>query len=325
MKRILFFLAFSLLASAIYAADDYRIVTIQVLKPAKQPITFTDRSVAIYSTQYVTDAKNENYVFRNDTTHSRSVALAIKKSLEEWESLEDYDIPVYDFYAFCNGDNCDDSIESINDYDLLIAVKEVEISSYQTAQAQYADNYGNYFSIGTYAPYKVVVEVYDTDKKQFLAKETLEDTLEWSKNVLNIQTGLKDLPSQEEGVEYAIEELGQLFTRSVAPYWIAVERFFFVPSGKDFKKAADYAEAMQWDEAMKIWTQYAGSTNRKIAGQSAFNMALVCEVNGDYELALEWLTYAEKQYNIREINGYRTILQRRINESKILEEQLQDL
>jgi len=325
MKKTLFLVVFILSLSAARGADNFRVVSIQILKPAKQSVSFDGRSVAIYATQYVSKVSGENYTFRNDTAQSRAIAISLKTSLEEWDVLQDYDIPVYDFYAFCERENCDDNIQSVSDYNLLIAVKEVSISADQRIERKYSDDYGNYFLMGMYAPYKVVFEIYDVEKDQFLCKETLADTLVWEKSVLDINKGLQSLTTKDEATEYAIEEIGKLFAQRLLPYWTSVERFFFVPSGRDFTKAAEYAENSQWDEAMKIWEQYAGSNNRRAAAQSAFNMALVCEINGNYELALEWLAFAEKTYSIQEIGGYRRILQRRINESKVIEEQLQDL
>ena len=301
MKKTLLLVVFILSLSAAQGADDFRVVSIQILKAAKQSISFDGRSVAIYATQYVSKVSGENYTFRNDTAQSRAVAIALKSSLEEWETLQNYDIPVYDFYAFCEGGNCDDNIQSVSDYDLLIAVKEIEMLTDRRIERKYSDDYGNYFLIGMHAPYKVTFEIYDVEKKQFLCKETLADTLVWEANVLDVNKVLQSVPSEDEAVEYAVEEVSKLFARQLVPYWTSVERFFFIPSGRDFTKAAEYAENSQWGEAMKIWEQHAGSNNRRVAAQSAFNMALVCEINGNYELALEWLAFAEKTYSIQEI------------------------
>jgi len=336
MKKFCLIVFFALLVSAASAADDYRVVSIQVLKAAQYPVSFVGRTPAIYSMQYVTDTDGTNYTFRNDTLLAHEAALGIKNTLEEWQTLADYDIPVYDFYAFCNNQGaCNDSVNAIKDYNLLILVREIAVVApfLRAAKYNYNDYYDSdyYFKIGIYAPYTATFEIYDADTQRFLHKETMSDTLLWQEDVSDFQYrnsenyGAKNLPSLSEAASLAAAEVGKKYAAKLAPQWISVQRFFFVPSGRELKQAADYAEASQWDEAMKIWAQQAGSANRKVAGQSAFNMALGCEVTGRYELALEWLMYAEKLYTIGEIAGYRAILQRRINESKTLEKQLQDL
>jgi hypothetical protein len=312
--------------AAATAADDFRVVSLQVLKPARQPASFTGRTPAIYAMLYVTETNGEQHTFRNDSLHAVEAAIGVKETLEEFESLADYDVPVYNFYSFCaDTASCTDSIEVITDNDLLIVVKNITITPFQRIERRYTEGYGDYFNVGSYAAYTVVFELYDTITRTYSHKETLSDTLLWEKNTLNAEEALAELPSATEAARFAAAEAGKLYARRLTPYWLTVQRFFFVPSGKDLQQAATYAENSEWSEAMRIWEQYAGHNNRKTAAQSAFNMALACEVNGDYELSLEWLQYAEKLYPVKEIAVYRTIIQRRLNESANLEKQLQDL
>ncbi|MDR2359416.1 MAG: DUF6340 family protein [Prevotellaceae bacterium] len=320
---VMFFLLWTLAASA---ADDYRVVSLQILKPARQPIAFTGRTPAIYAILHVTETNGERHTFRNDSLHAVEAAIGIKETLEEFESLADYDLPVYNFYSFCtDAATCADSLEAITENDLLILVKDITVTPFQRIERRYTDSYGDYFYVGSYAAYTAAFEVYDTITRTRTNMETLSDTLTWDKNTLNAEQALAELPSATEAAQFAAAEAGKLFARRLAPYWLTVQRFFFVPSHKELQQAATYAENSEWNEAMKIWEQYAGHNNRKTAAQSAFNMALACEVNGKYELSLEWLQYAEKLYPVKEIAGYRAILQRRIKESANLEKQLQDL
>ena len=326
MKRLTTIFVLLLWAVAATAADDYRVVSLQVLKPARQPVEFTGRTPAIYAMLYVTDTNGERHTFHNDSLHTVEAAIGIKETLEEFESLADYDVPVYNFYAFCADTTaCADNIEVITDNDLLILVKNITVTPFQQVERRYTDSYGDYFYVGSYAVYTAAFAVYDTITHTYSHTETLSDTLIWDKNTLNTEQALAELPTTAEAAQFAAAEAGKLYARRLAPYWLTVQRFFFVPSYKDLQQAATHAENAEWNEAMKIWEQYAGHNNRKTAAQSAFNMALACEVNGDYELALEWLQYAEKLYPVKEIAGYRTILHRRLNESANLEKQLQDL
>jgi hypothetical protein len=329
MRKILFLLSFALVATAVSAADDYRVITLQILKSTKDAVSFAGRSPAVYATLYVSDIDGTQYTFRNDSLTAVETAIGIKEALEEFESLADYDVPVYNFYSFCADSlNCNDTIDTgATDHDLFIIVKNVRIVPWQRIEKQYSDDYGSYFTVGTYASYEASFAVYDAVSKTYSHQATLFDTLAWEKdtwseNVAQTQT---ELPSTDEAVQLTAAEIGRLYARTLAPFWLSVQRFFFVPSAKDLRTAAEHAENGEWSEARAIWEQYAGHNNRRVAAQAAFNVALACEVNGNYELALEWLQYAEKLYVIREIAGYRAILQRRINESRILQEQLQDL
>ncbi|MDR1405918.1 MAG: DUF6340 family protein [Prevotellaceae bacterium] len=324
--KIALLISLILAAPALSAADDFRVVSLQVLKPVKQPVSFTGRTPAIYTMLYVTGTDGEQHTLRNDSIHAVEAAIGIKEALEEFESLADYDVPVYNFYSFCAGtDTCADSIEVITENDLFIIVKNITITPFQRIEQRSSDGYGNYFNVGSYAVYTADFEMYDALTNEYSHRETLSDTLLWDRNTLDAEQALDELPSTADAAAFAAAEAGKLYARRLAPFWLTVQRFFFVPSNRDMQTAAVHAENSEWLEAMNIWEQYAGHNNRKTAAQSAFNMALACEVNGDYELSLEWLQYAEKLYPIKEIAGYRAVLRRRLNESDNLEKQLQDL
>lgn len=327
MKRILFLASFAWVATAASAADDYRVITIQILKSTKDAVSFSGRSPAIYATLYVSETGGEPYTFRNDSLTAVETAIGVKEALEEFESLADYDVPVYTFYSFCADSlPCHDTIDDdATGHDLFIVVRNVRIAPYQHIEKRYSDDYGNYFNVGVFAPYEATFAVYDAAGKTCSHEVALSDTLVWSKDTWDVNQALTELPSTDEAAHLAATEIGRLYARRLAPFWLSVQRFFFVPSANDLRKAAEHAENGEWTDAMQIWERYAGHNNRRVAAQAAFNMALACEVDGHYELALEWLQYAEKLYAIREIAGYRAILQRRANESRILQQQLQDL
>jgi tetratricopeptide (TPR) repeat protein len=326
MKKIILPLAALLLAvSLASAADNHRIVTLQILKSAAQPVSFANRSPAIYGMLYMLETNGTEPAFINDSSLVHAAAVALKETLEEYDALADYDVPVYDYFQPCaHRTACDSTVEDITDNDLLIVVKGIDLTAYQQTESKYSDNYGSYYQVSVYVPYTATFEVLDVNTGTRSHQTTLSDTLVWRRNASNPQA-VEGLPTLKDATIMAAAEIGKLYAQQLVPYWISVQRFIFVPSGRDLRKAADYAENAQWDEAMKIWERYAGGTDRKVAAQAAFNMALACEINSNYELALEWLQYAEKLYPVNEIQGYRQLLQRRISDSSILEKQLEDL
>jgi hypothetical protein len=77
----------------------------------------------------------------------------------------------------------------------------------------------------------------------------------------------------------------------------------------------------EWINAAIIWKKYTASNNATIASSACHNMAVVCEVEGKLDLALEW---AEKslliKYNTLTSN-YINDLRLRIEEIKLLDYQ----
>ena len=59
----------------------------------------------------------------------------------------------------------------------------------------------------------------------------------------------------------------------------------------------------------------------KIAGRAYYNMAIISEINGDLEKAIEWASKAYSYYKIKESLRYLNILKNRVAENRRLEEQ----
>ena len=56
-----------------------------------------------------------------------------------------------------------------------------------------------------------------------------------------------------------------------------------------------------WQRAINIWMPYTKSENPRKASFAAYNIAVGCRMIGNPKLALEWVNFAEKQFNFREL------------------------
>ena len=76
----------------------------------------------------------------------------------------------------------------------------------------------------------------------------------------------------------------------------------------------------QWDEAGELWKKETGNPKIKIAGRAAYNMAIISEIDGDLEAALNWARKAWGDYNIKLALDYVRILENRQYKSDVLKE-----
>ena len=55
-------------------------------------------------------------------------------------------------------------------------------------------------------------------------------------------------------------------------------------------KAEKYAISQDWLKAGEIWNRQTKNKNEEIAAKACYNLALACEMEGKYDLAIDWLT-----------------------------------
>lgn len=80
-----------------------------------------------------------------------------------------------------------------------------------------------------------------------------------------------------------------------------------------FKRAFRYAELADWDGAMQIWQPLSQNQKRVNAGRACLNMAVTCEVKGDFQGAYDWAQKAYLDYRNKMGRDYANILKYRLS------------
>jgi len=94
------------------------------------------------------------------------------------------------------------------------------------------------------------------------------------------------------------------------------------PRSKEMKTAYRLARAGKWEKAAKIWDALADDEKEKIAARARFNLALASEQLGELDTAIEWVNYSDEVIPKRLNDLYLATLEMRVEEEKILAEQL---
>ncbi len=117
------------------------------------------------------------------------------------------------------------------------------------------------------------------------------------------------------GIKNAIEEAGYIagaqFASRISPRRKTVERKYFTSGNDDFKQANNFVGMRYWDEAAEYWEKNIENPKPKIAGSARYNLAIVREINGKLEEAIDLVESARKQYQHKLIEAYLQILKNR--------------
>jgi hypothetical protein len=152
------------------------------------------------------------------------------------------------------------------------------------------------------------------------------DTLFFSKSQYKEiqQENLQSLKIYQDAAKY----LGKSFGKKMVPSWVPVYRIFYHSKNPEMIKAEKYAKNQDWLDAAEIWNKQTKNKNEEIAAKACYNMALACEMNGKYDLAIDWLNHKiltkhNEQYEIN-CEQYIRVLTLRKYEIEELEKQLRN-
>jgi hypothetical protein len=131
---------------------------------------------------------------------------------------------------------------------------------------------------------------YDLKKKKLIYSHQKTDTIKWTEPAHNIKMAKRILPSRRDAVLNAADIAGNQFAEFLVPHWIEVERMYYKFGQGELKSANDLIKQNRWMEAAAIYRKNTKNRNKKMASKCMFNMALICELNGDMEAASDWVT-----------------------------------
>lgn len=163
--------------------------------------------------------------------------------------------------------------------------------------------------------------IYDPSTRTILDEYIIGRDLSSSGAGINPAVAASALIGRKEAVKEVGIEAGQAYASRILPYWIRVSRDYFVGGDQNFKTAQRMAQSGNWDGAAQIWLEETKSTKWKLAGRACYNMAIIAEINGDLDGAIQWAQKSYETYNIRLALSYVNILRYRKQQNDLLKSQ----
>lgn len=164
--------------------------------------------------------------------------------------------------------------------------------------------------------------VYDYKNKIIVDEFRGDDFLDFVGAGATPDQAMAALPMKREAIKRTGFHAGSSYGYRIAPQWVTLHREYYTKGSDALKKARRFVRLNDWKGAAEIWKTRVQSSNRKEAGRATYNMAVASEVLGNLEAAKEWAVKAYKEKGNKKGLAYSRQLERRIRDSKVLDEQM---
>ncbi|MDP3914049.1 MAG: DUF6340 family protein [Bacteroidota bacterium] len=94
----------------------------------------------------------------------------------------------------------------------------------------------------------------------------------------------------------ASEYLGKAFGAKIVPTWLKVERSYYRSRNDNMLAAEKLCLNGEYLKAAEIYKRETKNKNRNIAAKARYNMALLCEMEGKPDAAIDWLALSFSAY-----------------------------
>jgi hypothetical protein len=131
-------------------------------------------------------------------------------------------------------------------------------------------------------------------------------------------------------VENTAEYFGKSFVSKLIPSWTRTDRSYYISKNIEMKKAEEFCKNGDWLKAAEIYRKYIRSKNMNISAKSKYNMALICEMEGNIDAAVDWLYKSKSDLKTTQIdhlincNKYTKVLDKRKQELSLLDKQVRN-
>jgi hypothetical protein len=160
--------------------------------------------------------------------------------------------------------------------------------------------------------------IYDPAGKVILDEYIYEESIVFSGRGINPLLAAAALIGRKDAVNKVSNKAGHGYALRILPYQLRVMRDYFVKGTDNFKIARRKAQLGKWDEAGELWKKETDNSSMKVAGRASYNMAIINEINGDLDAALQWAQKAWEDYNIKLALKYVRILENRKYKNDVL-------
>lgn len=218
-----------------------------------------------------------------------------------------------------------DSICSVRGIDALFALErfdtDTRISTSSGGSVETA--LGNIPFLGFQVTMETIIKsgwrIYYPSAAGILDEFSFAESLGFTAKGISIIAAAGALRDRRNAIREVSRNAGRTYAERILPYRLNVTRTYFVKGTDNFGIAKRKAQTGKWDEAGTYWEKETSNSKSKIAGRAWYNMAILSEINGDIDKAMELAARAWEDYKTRKALDYTRILERRMNDREILD------
>ena len=163
--------------------------------------------------------------------------------------------------------------------------------------------------------------IYNPKTKEIVDEFMYTDHVVSSGKGINPVKAIEAVARRNEIVEQTSKNIGYAYGSRLSPYKHRISRDYFVRGTDIFVVAKRRAQTGDWQGAAKLWEKELDNSKAKIAGRACYNMAIINEINGDLNAALDWASKSYADYDNKDALRYINILKYRLSQNEVLEQQ----
>ena len=212
--------------------------------------------------------------------------------------------------------------------DALFSLEKYDTDShinYSTRPVDIKTPLGNIPGIEHQADMETLVKtgwrIYDPVGRAILDEYIYQESIVFSGKGINPLLAAAALIGRKDAVNDVSNKAGHGYALRILPYRLRVMRDYYVKGTNNFKIARRKAQLGKWNEAGELWKNETENSSMKVAGRASYNMAIINEINGDLDIALQWAQKAWEDYNVKLALKYVRIIENRIYKNDVLKEQ----
>jgi len=135
--------------------------------------------------------------------------------------------------------------------------------------------------------YNAYFRIYQPGKKTLVKEIELVDTINWESTDNTQEQMLRKLPSIKQAMINAGIKIALDVDEKLSPTWTSEKRGYFLIQSKE-DPGQKYMAENNYAEAENYWAEIAQSKDKKIRSKAEFNLALIRELDGDIDGAIDW-------------------------------------
>jgi hypothetical protein len=135
--------------------------------------------------------------------------------------------------------------------------------------------------------YGAFFRIYKPGENHLYKEIELVDTIYWESSDYSQERLFGKLPSIKQALISAGIKVALDLDGKISPNWIPEKRGYFLFSSKG-DRGQQLMNENNYEEAYTYWAELAQSKNRKTRSKAEFNLALLNELKGDIDAAIDW-------------------------------------
>ena len=135
--------------------------------------------------------------------------------------------------------------------------------------------------------YSAFFRIYKPGTKTLVKEFEVNDTIYWESDDYTLERLFGKLPSVKQALISAGIKVALDVDNKLSPTWVSERRGYFLFQKKD-DPGQQFMNKNDYEQAAKYWSEMAQSENKKIRSKAEYNLALINELNGDIDKAIEY-------------------------------------